>query len=223
MNMAQPTVDNSSRWLMGSLCAIAVVFGIAWAMYPSIPDPMPTHWNAAGVPDNFAKKAPTTYFGLILLGPGTILLTQLFVQLVTSSSQDSERARLLSLHTRQVTNRACTALIVLVGALVLWANSGNSGPVDIWIFLLLVLLLVIWMVRMASQVRKHVDAIATPEHYDPSKFRGPWYWDPQDPRMIVDDAAGNVILNFARPSAWALCAGITAPALLIVALAVLAG
>ncbi|MEK7218210.1 MAG: SdpI family protein [Patescibacteria group bacterium] len=52
------------RWAM-----IAGMFALAAALYPSLPDRIPTHWNFAGVPDQFSPKT----YGAWLV-PGIALL-----------------------------------------------------------------------------------------------------------------------------------------------------
>lgn len=55
------------------LSAMAVIFLIAFLAYPQMPDPMPTHWNAAGVPDGYGSRlvgvflVPITTLGIYLL------------------------------------------------------------------------------------------------------------------------------------------------------------
>lgn len=64
---------------------LVVVTGLItwWAytsIYPLIPDPMPTHWNASNEPDSFRTKTPQTFFFQMLLGPAIMVLTLLGAQ-----------------------------------------------------------------------------------------------------------------------------------------------
>ncbi len=55
------------------LVAMAVIFLIAILAYPQMPDPMPTHWNAAGVPNGYGSRlvgvflVPAMTLGIYLL------------------------------------------------------------------------------------------------------------------------------------------------------------
>ncbi len=42
--------------IISIVCIVALGAWVAW-MYPALPDPMPTHWNAAGEVDDYTAKA----------------------------------------------------------------------------------------------------------------------------------------------------------------------
>jgi uncharacterized membrane protein len=59
------------------LAAIAMTFIIAVAVYPRVPDPMPTHWDAAGVPNGYGPRL----VGVFLLPAMTVGIYLLFLVL----------------------------------------------------------------------------------------------------------------------------------------------
>ncbi|MDO4685287.1 MAG: DUF1648 domain-containing protein [Corynebacterium sp.] len=217
--MTQPKIDNSSRWLIASLFVIIAIISIGWWLYPSVTNPMPVHWNAAGIPDSFVEKSASTYFGFLMLGPGVILLIQLFVLLVTSSFQADARTQLMHAYTRRSMGQLCTVLSAVIGAGVLWAISGRSGTFDFWLLLLVIVFVCVWFVYKGTEYRKIVDAKYPPTEYDPEAFRGPLYWNKDDSRFAISLESGNMMLNFARPGAWFLIFALCIPGILIAVLA----
>jgi uncharacterized membrane protein len=67
--------DLRRDWL--PLGAIALSFVAAVAVYPRVPNPMPTHWNAAGVPDGYGSR----FVGVFLLPLISLGLYVLFLVL----------------------------------------------------------------------------------------------------------------------------------------------
>ena len=45
---------NRINWI--SFVLVGVMFGVAAWVYPMLPDPMPSHWNAAGEVDDWMSK-----------------------------------------------------------------------------------------------------------------------------------------------------------------------
>lgn len=71
-----PRIRIEWRWAM----ALAAVTGIItwWAytsIYPTLPDPMPVHWNAAGEADGFEPKSLRNFLFITLLGPVIVLVS----------------------------------------------------------------------------------------------------------------------------------------------------
>lgn len=55
-------------WAVVGLVAVAVAFTVGAAVYPSLPDPFPVHFDIAGTPDRFEPKSLWSVFGLLLVG-----------------------------------------------------------------------------------------------------------------------------------------------------------
>ena len=44
------------------------------ALYPTLPDPIPVHFNVAGQPDNWAAKSVWSVFGFLMIGAAVVIL-----------------------------------------------------------------------------------------------------------------------------------------------------
>jgi uncharacterized membrane protein len=75
--------DWRKEWL--PLAAIAATFVLAAFVYSRVPDPMPTHWNAAGVPDGYGSR-----FVGVLLTP--LMAAGLYVLFLVLPRIDPRRA-----------------------------------------------------------------------------------------------------------------------------------
>lgn len=60
------------------LLGLLVVF--AFVTYPSLPDPFPTHWNAAGEADSWSSKSMGNFLGFLLMGPVILFLSLLLAE-----------------------------------------------------------------------------------------------------------------------------------------------
>jgi uncharacterized membrane protein len=79
--------DWRKEWL--PLAAILVTFVVAAIVYPRVPDPMPTHWNAAGVPDGFGSR----FVGVMLVPLMSVGLYLLFLVLPRIDPRQANYAR----------------------------------------------------------------------------------------------------------------------------------
>lgn len=68
-------IDWRKEWL--PMAAIAATFVLAAMVYPQVPNPMPTHWNAAGVPDGYGSR----FVGVMLVPLMSVGLYLLFLVL----------------------------------------------------------------------------------------------------------------------------------------------
>lgn len=61
---------------MHCVAAVILVAMGAWgmALYASLPDQIPTHWDAAGVADAFSEKGVASVFGPLLIAAGIFVL-----------------------------------------------------------------------------------------------------------------------------------------------------
>lgn len=71
-----PKLPFNWTWVLATVATTVVLAGIGlYVYYPSLPDPMPVHWNGSGEADNWTPKSVGSFLSLILIGPGIILLT----------------------------------------------------------------------------------------------------------------------------------------------------
>lgn len=79
--------DWRKEWL--PLAAIAVTFVVAAIVYSRVPDPMPTHWNAAGVPDDYGSR----FVGVLLIPLMSVGIYLLFLVLPRIDPRGANYAR----------------------------------------------------------------------------------------------------------------------------------
>lgn len=108
-------------WLPG-LIMIAIAFGATAVLYPSLPDPMPSHWNAGGEVDDYmalpwgALILPLMMFGMWLL----------FLALPAISPKGFRMSRFMGVYATII--NTILAFQLLITGVVLAAGMGY--PVD---------------------------------------------------------------------------------------------
>ncbi|NEN07186.1 DUF1648 domain-containing protein [Diaminobutyricibacter tongyongensis] len=68
----RPRVAPALGWYVAGIIVLMAAIVIGAAIYDSLPNPLPVHWNADGVADRFAAKDLWSVFGPILLGIGVV-------------------------------------------------------------------------------------------------------------------------------------------------------
>lgn len=61
-------------WAIVAVLAFVAAFAIGAAVYPSLADPYPVHFDIAGAPDRFEPKTLWAVFGLLIVGVGVAAL-----------------------------------------------------------------------------------------------------------------------------------------------------
>jgi uncharacterized membrane protein len=105
------------------LGAVAAVGALAWYLYPTIPERMPTHWNAAGEVDGYMRKPLA-----ILTSIAIPLVTYAVLKLLPRISPVGFKMDHFQ-HVTDVINLAITLMLAGVAAVVLLAASGDDLPV----------------------------------------------------------------------------------------------
>lgn len=213
MDAARPPLF--SAWDLLPLAAL----GAAWLWIhhwlPSLPERVPSHWNAAGQVNGWMDKgrlfpqAALTGFAfwglLFLLGLGL------------RSGSDKRR---------ELAARACPPLrgllplgfILMMGIFIPMAAFHGSkaifiGTGSLMICTILGLLPVIRMARKAPPIPGALES--------DYRWGGTIYWNPRDTRIWVPKRLGlGLTLNFARPMAWVMMALLLLPAFILVIVAV---
>jgi uncharacterized membrane protein len=70
----RPRVAPALGWYIAAAAVLLGAIVIGAAVYDSLPNPIPIHWNSTGVADRFAAKDIWSVFGPILLGIGVVAL-----------------------------------------------------------------------------------------------------------------------------------------------------
>lgn len=200
----------SPRFTAWDLLALAAFAGL-WVAYrtqlPSLPDPVPTHFDARGLANGWTPKAALPYviFGLPI-GLWVILAGSAWLGARTQS--DPARARAMTM--APMRGLMGLGLAWLMGALLYVPSLGGSallaGLLGFGVCLLVGL---VFMVR---------DFAALPRLHDDDRFYK-WkifYYNPDDRRLLVEKRLGiGYTFNFARPASWLIMALVLAPLLLL--------
>lgn len=103
--------------LLSYLFIVATVATAAW-LYPSLPDPMPSHWNVDGEVDGWVPKP----WGVVVL-PGAAILIFITFRIIPLLSPKAFRTDRLG-NVLNVLQVATVALACFVAFLVLFAAKG---------------------------------------------------------------------------------------------------
>lgn len=90
-------------WPALAVIVLAVATAVNVALYPTLPDPVPVHFNIAGEPDGWAAKSVWSVFGVLMIGAAVVvLLTVLSIVAARYSArtQADDNAEQATLRTR---------------------------------------------------------------------------------------------------------------------------
>ncbi|PQZ96147.1 hypothetical protein CQ018_02370 [Arthrobacter sp. MYb227] len=186
------------------LLGATTIFGIN--NYAALPDPMPTHWDAAGEADVFAPKSAGTAFMPLIIG-AVILAFLVFVSVVLSAviprgNELSTWKKVQRISMARATNMlmgiVALGLSVAVSSMVFagWQakNTGTVWPIVIGSSLLLPLTLVLYWMGSRWAKRRAAELGITPsaeETGDDSLWvAGFLYNNPEDPAIMVPQRSG---------------------------------
>lgn len=210
-----PRIPVNRRWILATLVSTAAITGLLLAVYyPQLPDPMPVHWNAAGEADRFQDKTMGGFLGMILLGPGILLLTLLaslgFISMQSGHITEPGGAKTPNeAHRTWLGYRAMMkhlgwymfTLNLVVMLLLLRSYSGNTHPLELTVFLIVIFGLtglLLW-VQIREQQAAEEKYPKPPE--ERGKTWGIFHNDPDDRRILVDTGGGtNFTFNIGRPA-----------------------
>lgn len=202
----------------------------AW-MLPRMPETIPAHWNAGGEIDRWGSPAELWVFApLMLFDYGIIWMVALGVARERWALPGEEQQRYveLQLERRRLIVRLLEIMMLGInaGMLVTWlgiAWGGIPGHDD-WHEIAVTLSLALMglaivaplgyflprMTRVQEKLRELGGSDVLGTRADGWRLGGMIYWAPDDPAVFVPKRMGiGQTLNFARPGAWLLLAGIT--------------
>lgn len=186
-----PVFLSAWDWLAAAGLASLAAF-YAWVL-PRLPDPVPTHFNAAGMTDGWTPKAGLHWF---IFGVPVVAWALLFaIGVVTSMiPSNREKARIAAMHPLRgltvmgasILMASCLA-IPFFGLRILYA-----GVAAVFVCLALAVLFT------AIETKKFLARLP-----DAANYRGGiFYVNPADPRLWVEKQCGvGMTLNYARPAA----------------------
>ena len=192
MNARRPGLfSKSDLWAAAGLAGLFVHYA---RLLPKLPDPVPTHFNVAGIPNGWTSK---TYLPLVVFAApvGIWLLLFLFGAVAAATKKESAQLQLPALQAlRGLLTFGMAFLLGSCLSMALWGMPAlHTGLVVFFIFLGLGLL------AMIRAVRIHMPHVDHPDHYR----HGLFYVNPDDDRLWVPKRIGvGWTLNYARPAAY---------------------
>lgn len=233
---ASVTPDRAARvaiapaWYLVALVVLGVVAAIGVAIYPTLPNPLPIHWNAAGRADGYAEKSIWSVFGALLTAVGLVVL--LYVVALASrvsparvrvggDPQTAAARTHAQLHVMQeLLGWLALVLALMMGVVALlgWLAPAASGAMSIAVVAMVVLvfaLLVLFLMRYrrastaasGSPAVPHVTRAATPDAPDDDRFwkLGVFYVNRNDPATMVPKRFGvGWTVNLGSPGGMAV-------------------
>ncbi len=232
----QPEAHPGTPWGLYAvgLGVMAAATAALVVSYPSLPDPFPVHWDAAGRANRFEPKSWTTVLSTPTIGLATVVVLALVgwalgrrldprlpdghpetAQRVASERRHSVRLALgwIALGTSLVLGFATVLPLLPV-------PSGVTGVV-IWLPLPLVLAPSIWLIVRtvrAQRAAREAPGVSGAESPDDDRYwkLGQFYYHPGDPSLLVEKRAGiGYTLNLGHPVGMAI---VVATALLLAGL-----
>lgn len=223
-------------WVIATLlCAVAAVATLA-VLWSRVPDPMPIHWGARGLPDNWTQKSFPAAAGLVSVLPAVLSVCAAGAAVLVRSTAKNAGTGFPKLMPVEI-NRARATYNLMAPALgrmvfVLSAFCTATITADLvglggffsqpWILLLVIGLVMVWFLWQMALGQREIDrAYPHPDGRKPLKW-GFVYYDKDDPRMLIDDSGMNSTFNFAHKGSWAVMAGLCVPMIVIIAVVALA-
>jgi uncharacterized membrane protein len=206
-------------WFLLLLAPVAVTAALAAYYYPQMPDRVPTHFDLTGTADAWAYKSSgfimTPVTAQIILA--AILI---FVGIVSRSASPSVKGSPGAAPKYYAFRRFLSWWIIVFGMMMessfMMAELTYAGvalDMRIFIIVLLAAVIVFTAVLIVAFFRMARRQEPTGKVYDDdSKWAlGMFYFNPADPSIFVEKRSGiGQTLNFGRPAAWIVIAGIAA-------------
>lgn len=201
-----------SLWDLAALLALGALGVFLLQMLPSLPDPVPTHFDALGRANGWTPRSSLPW---VVLGIPTLVWATLTAICMGMAAAQPDPLKARAAAAQPLRGLLGTGLAIFMGLTLL---APASGPRIVLAGLGILLALV--AIGLAFQVRDYRRIAPDPGGRDPYKW-GIFYVDPEDPRILVEKRLGiGWTLNFGRPASYAILALVLLlPLVLSVALA----
>jgi uncharacterized membrane protein len=208
-------------WPALAAVVLAVATAVDVALYPTLPDPIPVHFNAAGDVDGWAAKSVWSVFGILMIGAAVVVLLSvlsIFAARYSVRVQADDTAQQASLRT-QVQRSMLTSLLSEVSFVIalgiaaielaqrlLPGVKGATAASAIGLVVLVMAVVIGNVVRGRAQLRPanvrnpqnpRPDAVDDDEHWKGGLF----YVNSGDPALMVPRRFGlGWTVNLGRPA-----------------------
>lgn len=219
-------------WLLIYAVVAIITLLVLWQVWPTLPEQIPIHANAAGVIDGWVDKTPGAV-GLMLFGQWIIIAVFIFVYILiriskrqidaaapAASREQGRRFRLL-MSGCMVFGGAALALVT--GLLPIMMAASTDGKMSMTLPLILIFAIIAVMLVLmflvgqgGSRLKVKSDDPRTQKRQagtDDDRYwkLGVFYFNPADPAVIVEKRFGvGWTNNFARPVSWLMIGGLIA-------------
>lgn len=233
-----PKISMSWGWILATALTSALIAVIMVTVYfPSVPDPMPVHWDAAGNPDRFEPKSLTSFLVTLLLSPVIMLLTMLltegFISMQSAhitgpgGAKTANEAYRTWWGYRLITRHLGWYLFALNLVILLGISAsyvGESFRFGLLVMLLIIALLSVLLFWLIVREQRVIDRKYPPAKDAPQRAWGIFLHAPGDNRVLLDTGSGtnftfNVATTGGKIGALVL---IAMPIVLIVGIAIAA-
>jgi uncharacterized membrane protein len=215
------------RWLL-ALPYLILFCSAGWlAMHwQSIPGRFPVHFDQNGIPNEWSSRSISGVYGILIVGLVVCLLIHTMMLIgkhVRRLPQATMRARAFNWMLLEIT----IGLALLIGALAQLALYGtvlsHSLLLQVIISCILAVIVIIPTTTFLIMVkRERATPVADSGDRTPDRCWkwGLIYFNPGDPAVFVEKRFGvGYTVNWARPAAWGLLAGMTVIVIAVVLLA----
>ena len=222
---ARRLADYTHIWIEAAIVlAVVATFALLIHFYPRLPEMIPVHWNAAGEPDDWARKSFSTVFFPAVLGSYLqVLFAVLKHDLVQAKMTlpDTHAAEFLQGKERYLQAnmrlldlaRAAMALIFFSLALLLLTTAigefnryARLADIVLWVILAVMLAgmgYFMWrMKRINNELAERFGEwyVQRPREEQHWRHGGLTYYNPDDPALVVEKLVGlGYTLNLAHP------------------------
>jgi uncharacterized membrane protein len=179
MNARRPGLF--SKWDLWALAGLTGLLVHYARLVPRMPDPVPTHFNAAGNPNGWTSK---THLPLVVFAAPVFIWLVLFLFGVVAAAAKKESTR---------------AQLAGFQALRGFLTFGTSFLLGSCLAMAFFIFLGLGLIFMIREIEIHMPHVHDPDHYRCGLF----YVNPDDDRLWVPKRIGmGWTLNYARPAAY---------------------
>lgn len=212
-------------WPALAVIVLAIATAVNVALYPTLPDPIPVHFNVAGEADGWAAKSVWSVFGILIIGAAIVVLLSVlsvFAARYAARTQADDTARQATLRT-QVQRTMLTSLlselsfVIALGISAIelaqrllpgvkWATAASA----IGLVVLVMVVIIVTVARARVQLRPanvrdprnpRPDAVDDDQHWKGGLF----YVNGDDPALVVPRRFGlGWTLNLGHPGGIAI-------------------
>lgn len=236
MSQNEPRLNKPPYALIfAPLIAGVVAAAVVYALYPSIPDPIPTHWDFTGTADSFSAKTPATVYGFVLWPAVFGVVLNLFVigmirvtagdkpLASQASAEHNYERKIFGLNFQQkAIARFITLLTSLLIADMLLSITGYfSGPLLLALTVIAIVVPIIVLVRDLSYINEQIGK-HYPNEYTKHLKWGMFYYNPEDERSFIEIDSSTTV-NFASRDGKLFMLALLTPMIIVCAIGIIAG